>query len=114
MNQRNEIITWDEVSRLIDHLLPQFNRVYTVMVMITRGGIIPGGMLAEAMNVQSLFTASVDFPAEAHTTPTPQSKFLTWPKFLQFPDASHLSDHNVLIVEDVWGSGRTIPPSKTA
>lgn len=71
MNQRNEIITWDEVSRLIDHLLPQFNRVYTVMVMITRGGIIPGGMLAEAMNVQSLFTASVDFPAEAHTTPTP-------------------------------------------
>jgi Predicted phosphoribosyltransferases len=112
MNQRNEIITWDEVSRLIDHLLPQFNRVYTVMVMITRGGIIPGGMLAEAMNIQNLFTASLDFPAEAHTPATPQSKFLTWPKFLQFPDASQLSGCDVLIVDDVWGSGRTITAVK--
>jgi len=112
MNQRKEIITWDEVSRLIDHLLPQFNRVYSVMVMVTRGGIIPGGMLAEAMNIQMLFTASVDFPAELHTTPTPQSKFLTWPKFLQFPEASHLNNQNVLIVDDVWGSGRTITAVK--
>jgi hypothetical protein len=71
MNQRNEIITWDEVSRLIDHLLPQFNRVYTVMVMITRGGIIPGGMLAEAMNVQSLFTPPWTSPPKRTPPPPP-------------------------------------------
>ncbi|MFZ3070140.1 MAG: phosphoribosyltransferase family protein [Anaerolineaceae bacterium] len=108
MTERNEMVSWDEVSRLVDHLLPQFNQVYTVMVMITRGGIIPGGMLAEAMGIRMIFTASVDFPAELHTSPPPHSKFLTWPKFLQFPAPEHLNGQHVLIVDDVWGSGRTI------
>jgi hypoxanthine phosphoribosyltransferase len=71
MNQRNEIITWDEVSRLIDHLLPQFNRVYTVMVMITRGGIIPGGMLAEAMNVQTSLPPPWTSPPKRTPPPPP-------------------------------------------
>ena len=31
------------------------------MLMITRGGIIPGGLLAEAMNVTHLLTAAVAF-----------------------------------------------------
>ncbi len=108
MVQRKEYISWDEVANLVDHLLPQFNQAFTAMVMITRGGIIPGGMLAEAMGMQMIFTASVDFPAEMENTHNPQSKFLTWPKFLQFPEAQHLAGHKVLIVDDVWGSGRTI------
>ena len=48
---RREMITWEEVNRLIDHLIPQFRREFTAMVMITRGGIVPGGMLAEAMDI---------------------------------------------------------------
>lgn len=108
MAQRKEIVTWQEVTKLVDFLLPQFNPAYTAMIMITRGGIVPGGMLAEAMGIQMIFTASVDFPAETPTTHPSHSKFLTWPKFLQFPESQYLTDQHVLIVDDVWGSGRTI------
>jgi hypoxanthine phosphoribosyltransferase len=64
---RREIITWQEVDKLIDYLLPQFKREFTAMVLITRGGIIPGGLLAEAMDITHILTAAVDFPAQSKT-----------------------------------------------
>jgi hypothetical protein len=70
------------------------------MVMITRGGVIPGGLLAEALQIQHLLTAAVDFP-------TTSGGLMAWPSFLQFPDDSLVADRNILIVDDVWGSGRT-------
>ena len=62
---RREIITWEEVDRLIDYLIPQFKREFTAMVIITRGGIVPGGLLADAMNITHILTAAVDFPAQS-------------------------------------------------
>ena len=38
MQMRREMITWEDVERLIDHLLPQFVGEYDAMVMITHGG----------------------------------------------------------------------------
>ena len=61
---RNEVITWNDVDNLIDHLIPQFEQEFEAMVMITRGGIIPGGMLAESMGITHILTAAVDFPAQ--------------------------------------------------
>ncbi len=61
---RREIITWEELDRLIDHLLPQFRREFTAMVIITRGGIVPGGLLGESMDITHILTAAVDFPAQ--------------------------------------------------
>ena len=61
---RREVITWNDVDRLIDHLIPQLEGEFHAMVMITRGGVIPGGLLAEAMNLKHLLTAAVDFPAQ--------------------------------------------------
>jgi hypoxanthine phosphoribosyltransferase len=75
------------------------------MVIITRGGIIPGGMLCEALDIKNVLTAAVDFPFEAEQQ---QSKLLAWPRFIQFPVDEQLEDRHVLIVDDVWGSGRTI------
>ena len=79
---RRELISWDEVNRLIDHLIPQFKREFTAMVMITRGGVIPGGMLAEAMDITHILTAAVDFPAK---TASEKAKLMVWPQFIQFP-----------------------------
>ena len=42
---RRVFLTWDDVDRLIDMLVPQFNREFNAMVIVTRGGLIPGGML---------------------------------------------------------------------
>jgi hypoxanthine phosphoribosyltransferase len=99
------LIDWDEVDRLINHLIPQFNTSFDAMLIITRGGIIPGGLLCEALGLQDVLTAAVDFPYEAQQE---ESKLLAWPEFIQFPDEGRLVDRQVLIVDDVWGSGRTI------
>jgi hypoxanthine phosphoribosyltransferase len=103
---RHEVLTWEDVDKLIDVLIPQIQGVgfFTGMIMITRGGVIPGGMLAEALGIQHLLTAAVDFPA-AQTQGTPG--LMAWPQFLQFPDVSVLANRRILIVDDVWGSGRT-------
>jgi hypoxanthine phosphoribosyltransferase len=106
---RQEILTWDEIDRLIDHLLPQFEGEYDAMVMITRGGIIPGGLLAEAMNITHILTAAVDFPAQMEME---KVGLLAWPRYLQFPEEDLLRDRKTLIVDDVWGSGRTITSVK--
>lgn len=106
---RREIITWEEVDKLIDYLLPQFNREFTAMVMITRGGIIPGGLLAEAMDITHILTAAVDFPAQ---TQSQRSSLMMWPEFIQFPADDKLRGRPTLIVDDVWGSGRTITAVK--
>ena len=106
---RREIITWEEVNRLIDHLIPQFRREFTAMVMITRGGVIPGGMLAEAMDITHILTAAVDFPAQNMQE---KSKLIAWPQFIQFPADDKVRGRPTLIVDDVWGSGRTITAVK--
>ena len=103
MVMRRELIGWDEVERLIDHLLVQFEQEFEAMVMVTRGGVIPGGMLAEATGITHLLTAAVDFPAEIENL---TNKMLAWPNFLQFPDDELLTGRKTLVVDDVWGSGR--------
>ncbi len=110
---RREILTWNDVDKLIDHLLPQFEGEFDSMVMITHGGIIPGGMLAEAMKMDNILTASVDFPAEMEQdSEKEKTRWLAWPKFLQFPETDLLRNHRILVVDDVWGSGRTITAVK--
>lgn len=109
-SRRREVVSWQEVDKLIDHLLPQFRREFTAMVMITRGGIIPGGMLAEAMDITHILTAAVDFPAQMQHEQS--SAFIVWPQFIQFPADDKLRGRPTLIVDDVWGSGRTITAVK--
>jgi hypoxanthine phosphoribosyltransferase len=100
---RHEVLTWADVDKLVDVLLPQLRSVgpFDAMVMITRGGVIPGGLLAEALGIRHMLTAAVDFPS------TEEAALMAWPAFLQFPDASLLINRRTLIVDDVWGSGRT-------
>lgn len=102
---RREVLDWNDVSKLIDHLLPQFEGEFEAMVMITRGGIIPGGILAETMGLTHILTAAVDFPAQMEME---KAKLLAWPQFIQFPEDRLLSGRRTLVVDDVWGSGRTI------
>lgn len=109
MGQRRELLTWEEVTRLIDHLVPQFETEFEAMVIITRGGIVPGGLLAEALGIQDVLTAAVDFPSEMRRQ---EARLLAWPQFIQFPEEERLRGRRVLVVDDVWGSGRTITAVK--
>ena len=105
---RRVFLTWDDIDRLIDKLVPQFNREFNAMVIITRGGLIPGGLLGEAMNITHILTAAVDFPAEIGR----KKQLMAWPEFIQFPSEDKLRARSALIIDDVWGSGRTITAVK--
>lgn len=102
---RRELLTWEDVDELMDVLLGQLRDAgpFDAMVMITRGGIIPGGMLCEALDIRWVLMAAVRFPTKIGTAP-----LAAWPKFLQFPDDTLLVNRRTLIVDDVWGSGKTI------
>ena len=77
---KQEVLSWTDVDALIDQLLPQMTGSFDSLVMITRGGIVPGGLIAEALNIKHILTAAVEFASE--TAP----RLLAWPTFLQFPD----------------------------
>ncbi len=104
---RRELLTWDDVDALVDHLIPQFEGGFDAMVIVTRGGIVPGGILAEAMDITHILTAAVDFPAQMEKT-----GLYAWPRFIQFPEDELLRERRTLVVDDVWGSGRTITSVK--
>jgi hypoxanthine phosphoribosyltransferase len=107
MAERHELLAWNDVDKLIDVLVPQFRGQFDAMVIITRGGVVPGGLISEVLDIKTLLTASVDFPEQAS-----QAALLAWPNFLQFPDDSLLKGKRILVVDDVWGSGRTITAVK--
>ncbi len=104
---RQEKLTWDDVDKLIDVLTPQFRGRFDAMLMITRGGIVPGGLLAEALDIKYILTAAVRF-----TMDVPKMKLAAWPEFLQFPEDAVVTGRRTLLVDDVWGSGRTITAVK--
>ncbi len=115
MPTRRELLRWEDVDRLVDVLIPQFRGEYEGMVVITRGGIIPGGLLSEALDIKHILIASVDFPAELEEDRPGTSRaagLVAWPQFIMFPDASLVRGRRILVVDDVWGSGRTITAVK--
>jgi hypoxanthine phosphoribosyltransferase len=99
--QSPQFLTWQDVDKLIDHLIPQFRPPYDALLMITRGGIVPGGLIAEALDIRYILTAAVEFPADREGR-------LAWPTFLQFPGDALLRGKRILIVDDIWAHGRTI------
>ena len=101
---RRELLDWADVDKLMDILLGQLRDAgrFDSIIMVTRGGIIPGGMICEALDIRDVLTASVHFPSGLGTQP-----LAAWPEFLMFPRDNLLTDRRILIIDDVWGSGRT-------
>ena len=103
---RQEVLTWEDVDKLVDILVPQLRSAgsFDAMILITRGGIVPGGLLAEALEISEVLTAAVSFTTV--DSPTGDERRI-WPKFLQFPSNDLLAGRRILTIDDVWGSGRT-------
>jgi len=122
---RRQILSWSDVDALMEHLLPQFYGSFGALLMIARGGIIPGGLIAERLNLRYLLTAAVRFPADpppesisplGHLAPpslTPETRSLkpelrSMPDFILFPPDAALRGRRTLVVQHVWNHGRTI------
>jgi len=96
-----DILNWGDIDRLIDHLIPQFRGDFDGLLMITKGGLVPGGILSETLGIKHVLTASVYFPDDVDKT-------LAWPTFVQFPPDTLLTNRRILIVDDIWANGRAI------
>ncbi len=103
---RREVLTWSDVDKLIDYLVPQIHGRFDSMVVITRGGMVPGGLLAEALNITYILTASVRFPADFPGMQDPEQIKYAIPEFIEFPSDDVLRDRRILVVDDVWAKGR--------
>ena len=67
---------------------------------------MPGGLIAEALNIRYVLTAAIEFPSLGQGR-------LARPAFLQFPEENLLRGKRVLIVDDIWAHGRTVTTVKS-
>jgi hypoxanthine phosphoribosyltransferase len=95
-------VAWDELDALVAVLAEQLQgERFDVMLTITRGGMVPAGMLAYRLGIRNILVAAVAYyddegmPGEAAT-------------FLEFPADPLLRGRRVLVVDEVWDSGTTI------
>jgi uncharacterized protein len=96
-----EIVSWEELDRLVASLAEQVRDEHDTMLAITRGGLVPAGMLAYRLGIRDILVAAVAYYDEA-------GRRGDAPSFLQFPADALLHGRRVLIVDEVWDSGATI------
>jgi uncharacterized protein len=97
-----DIVSWDDLDRLVAQLADRLaGERFDVMLAITRGGLVPAGMLAYRLRIRNILVAAVEF-YDDHGQPGPR------PTFLQFPADPLLRGQRILVVDEVWDSGTTI------
>ena len=74
---------------------------YDVVLAITRGALVPAGMLAYRLGLRNILVAAVAYYDD---TGQPAEQ----PTFLQFPADPLLHARRVLIIDEVWDTGTTI------
>jgi hypoxanthine phosphoribosyltransferase len=94
-------VSWGELERLVVELAESVRGEYDVMLAITRGALVPAGMLAYRLGIRNILVAAVAY-YDDDGNPGPE------PIFLQFPADPLLHGRRVLIVDEVWDSGTTI------
>ncbi len=110
------VVTWEDLDRMVALLADaicadagsggrspgtRIADVYDVMLAITRGALVPAGMLAYRLGMRDIVVAAVAFYDD---TGQPADQ----PTFLQFPADPLLHGKRVLIVDEVWDTGTTI------
>ncbi len=95
-------LTWRDVEELVDRLISSLHgKTFDVYLIIALGGLIPGGLIAKWLNHKRLMVACITLYNE-------DEQRLEHPLVLEFPAEPLLTGQEVLIVDDVWHTGRTI------
>jgi hypoxanthine phosphoribosyltransferase len=94
-------LTWDELDRLVARLADDVGGDHDLVLAISRGGLVPAGMLAYRLDLHEILVAgAVFYRPEGGTHPAPVIG--------HFPDASLLDGRRVLVVDEVWETGETM------
>jgi hypoxanthine phosphoribosyltransferase len=98
---RTLIVTWEALDGLVARLAQKTGRDHDLVVAITRGGLVPAGMLAYRLDLREILVAgAVFYRPEGGTHPAPVIG--------HFPDAALLAGRRVLVVDEVWETGETM------
>ena len=104
MDER-EVLTWEMfgvAGRALAQQVADSDFAPDIVLGIARGGLIPAGSIAYALDCKNLFTLSVEFY-------TGVDQRLDVPVMLPpFLDAADLTGARVLIVDDVADTGKTL------
>ena len=95
------IVTWPDLDGLVEQLADAVGGDYDVVLTITRGALVPTGMLVYRLGMRNIVVAAVAYYDDAGQ-PAEQ------PTFLQFPSDPLLHGRRVLIIDEVWDTGTTI------
>ena len=98
-----DIVTWEDLDRLVGALAERLSAgpPPDVVLAISRGGLVPAGMLGYRLGWRDMLLAAVVVYDD-------EVGFRGSAEFLQFPADEELRDKRVLIVDEVWDSGTTI------
>jgi uncharacterized protein len=98
-----DVVTWDDLERLVAELAARLaaDPPPDVVLPISRGGLVPAGMLGYHLGWRDMLVASVVVYDD-------DSGFRGHAEFLQFPSDDHLRGKRVVIIDEVWDSGTTI------
>jgi hypoxanthine phosphoribosyltransferase len=95
------VVTWEDLDNLVGMLADQTGSDHDLVLAITRGGLVPAGMLAYRLDLREILVAgAVFYRADGGTHPAPVIG--------HFPDASLLRGKRVLVVDEVWETGETM------
>lgn len=100
-----EILTWHTYGTAVRELaqsVADSGFAPDIVLGIARGGLIPAGSVAYALDCKNLFTMNVEFYTGVGTT---RDEPTLLPPFL---DLAELNDLSVLVVDDVADSGKTL------
>lgn len=100
-----EVLTWPELGHAVRDLARTIDASHwrpDLTVAIARGGLVPAGALAYALDTKAMGTLNVELYTGVETT-------LSEPQVLDPAlDTSTLAGQRVLVVDDVADSGRTL------
>jgi uncharacterized protein len=95
------VLTWEDLDGLVARLAAEVGRDHDLVLAITRGGLVPAGMLAYRLDLREILVAGVVFyRPEGGTHPEPLVH--------HFPDTSLLAGKRILVVDEVWETGETM------
>ena len=95
------VVSWDELDALVAALAEHVGRDYDLVLAITRGGLVPAGILAYRLDLREILVAGVEFYTTGGATHEA-------PRFGHFPDAGLLAGRRILVVDEVWETGETM------
>ena len=94
-------ISWEDLDALVGKLATAVGRDHDLVVAITRGGLVPAGMLAYRLDLREILVVGAEFyRSGGGTHPAPVIG--------HFPDPSLLAGQRVLVVDEVWETGETM------